>query len=79
MPVEKWSWRPSEGVRSFAEVVMHVAAASYIGADALGVAPPAGVDPMQLESVTDKEQAAVAPRGRGRLSRGAGHRRSARR
>jgi uncharacterized damage-inducible protein DinB len=57
MPGEKYAWRPGEGVRSFGEVVMHVAAGNYMGAAALGLAVPAGVDPGKLESMGDKEHA----------------------
>jgi uncharacterized damage-inducible protein DinB len=57
MPADKYGWRPGEGVRSFGEVVGHVAAGNYLGAAAMGTATPAGVDPMKLESVTDKAQA----------------------
>ena len=57
MPAEKFAWRPAEGVRSFGEVLMHVAAGNYMGAASLGAAAPAGVDPGKLESITDKQQA----------------------
>lgn len=57
MPADKYSWRPGQGVRSFGEVVMHVAAGFYVGAAALGAPVPAGVDPSKLESMGDKEHA----------------------
>jgi uncharacterized damage-inducible protein DinB len=56
MPAEKLAWRPAEGVRSFAEVLMHVAAGNYMGAASLGSPPPAGVDPAKLEAITERQQ-----------------------
>src|ERR1700719_1952556 len=29
IPAEKYSWRPAEGVRSFSELFLHIAAANY--------------------------------------------------
>ncbi len=53
-PADKFSWRPMEGVRSVSEVYMHVAAANYSMLSGLGVEPPAGIDPRNLETITDK-------------------------
>jgi uncharacterized damage-inducible protein DinB len=54
-PAEKFTWRPAEGVRSVAEVYLHVAAANYGLAANLGGAAPAGVTLRGLEkSTTDK-------------------------
>jgi len=44
MPAEKYSWHPSEGVRSVGEVFTHIIAANYGVARALGTPPPAGLD-----------------------------------
>jgi uncharacterized damage-inducible protein DinB len=44
MPVEKYTWRPAEGIRSVGEVFTHITAANYGIARALGTAPPAGLD-----------------------------------
>jgi uncharacterized damage-inducible protein DinB len=44
IPVEKYAWCPSEGVRSVGEVFTHIVAANYGVARALGTAPPAGLD-----------------------------------
>ena len=44
MPAEKYSWHPSESVRSVGEVFTHIIAANYGVARALGTAPPAGLD-----------------------------------
>ena len=60
MPADKYGWRPGEGVRSFGEVVMHVAAGFYMGSAALGAPAPAGVDPSKLESMADKDHALAA-------------------
>lgn len=55
IPAEKFSWRPSTDVRSFAEVFLHVSAANYNLYKLVGTAPPAGLDVKGLEkSTTDK-------------------------
>ena len=56
IPADKYGWRPAEGVRSVSEAVMHVAAANFALASALGVAPPEGADLENLEKVTDREE-----------------------
>lgn len=45
MPADKFDWRPGTGVRSFGEVVLHVAADNYLIPAALGVAadPATGI------------------------------------
>lgn len=60
VPAEKYSWRPAEGVRTFSEVFMHVAAGNYMGAKSLGTPLPADVDPRKLESITEKAQVIAA-------------------
>jgi uncharacterized damage-inducible protein DinB len=60
VPADKYSWRPAEGVRTFSEVFMHVAAGNYMGAKSLGTAVPADVDPRKLESITDKDKVIAA-------------------
>jgi len=62
MPADKYGWRPGEGVRSFAEVLGHVAAGYYVGAASLGSPVPAGVDPGKLEGVSDKAAAIASLR-----------------
>src|SRR5215471_4565233 len=42
IPAEKYTWRPAEGVRSFSEVFLHVAAANYNLPKLIGTPPPAG-------------------------------------
>ncbi len=55
IPAEKYSWRPGPGVRSIAEVFLHVAAANYNIYQIVGTAPPAGFDGAAFEkSTTDK-------------------------
>jgi uncharacterized damage-inducible protein DinB len=44
MPGDKYTWKPGEGVRSVGDVFIHIAAANYGVARALGTPPPAGFD-----------------------------------
>ena len=53
-PEEKYTWRPAEGVRSVSEAYMHVAGANFFLTRIIGVEPPAGQDPRDLEKITDK-------------------------
>lgn len=56
MPEEHYSWRPGEEVMSFAEVCMHIARYNYYyPVESLGFPAPEGIDPDQMEAVTDKE------------------------
>jgi uncharacterized damage-inducible protein DinB len=52
MPAEKYTWRPSEGVRSVGEVFTHITAANYGVARALGTALPNGVDPKAIQALS---------------------------
>jgi uncharacterized damage-inducible protein DinB len=61
MPQARYSWRPSEGVRSVSEVYMHIASSNYYLATFLGVKPPADSDWI-TEKVTDKEKVVAAIR-----------------
>jgi uncharacterized damage-inducible protein DinB len=55
VPADKYSWRPSPDVRSFAEVFLHVSAANYNLYKLVGAPPPSGLDLKGLEkSTTDK-------------------------
>jgi len=55
IPAEKYSWRPSPDVRSFAEVFLHVSAANYNLYTLVGAKVPEGLDVKGLEkSTTDK-------------------------
>jgi len=55
IPADKYSWRPSADVRSFAEVFLHVSAANYNLYKLVGTPPPAGFSVNGFEkSTTDK-------------------------
>ena len=43
IPADKYSWRPAPGVRSVAEVLLHVASAQYLFGSAMGMPMPAGI------------------------------------
>jgi uncharacterized damage-inducible protein DinB len=49
MPADKYSWRPSKGVRSVGEVYMHVVNGNYLMPTFWGVQPPAGIDRRGLD------------------------------
>jgi uncharacterized damage-inducible protein DinB len=55
IPADKFKWRPSPDVRSFAEVFLHVSAANFNLYKLVGTPPPSGLDLKGLEkSTTDK-------------------------
>lgn len=55
VPAEKYTWRSSPDVRSFAEVFLHVSVANYNLYKLVGTPPPAGLDVKTFEkSTTDK-------------------------
>jgi uncharacterized damage-inducible protein DinB len=55
LPADKFNWRPSPDVRSFAEVFLHVSAANYNLYKLVGTPPPSTIDLKSLEkSTTDK-------------------------
>lgn len=55
VPSDKFGWRPSADVRSFAEVFLHVSAANYNLYKLVGTPPPSGIDLKGMEkSTTDK-------------------------
>jgi uncharacterized damage-inducible protein DinB len=57
VPVEKYSWRPAEGVRSIGEVFLHVAGANYLIPNLMGTPLPAGFQMKDFDkSLTDKTQ-----------------------
>lgn len=53
-PAEKFGWRPAAGVRSISEVYMHVAAGNFMIPRTMGVQPPEGIQPRELEKIADK-------------------------
>ena len=57
MPAEKYTWRPGEGVRSVAEVYLHVSAGNFYLTSLTGVPPKTGFKFQGYEkSTTDKTQ-----------------------
>src|ERR1700758_1315008 len=55
IPADKYTWRPSDDVRSFAEVFLHVCAANYNLYKLVGTPPPAGFSANGFDkSTTDK-------------------------
>lgn len=57
IPADKYAWRPTPDVRSFAEVFLHVSGANYNLYKLVGTPSPAGLDTRNLgKSTTDKEK-----------------------
>jgi len=55
VPADKYTWRPSDDTRSFAEVLLHISAANYNLYKLVGTPPPSGIDVKNLgKSTTDK-------------------------
>lgn len=54
IPAEDYSWRPQEGVRSVAEVYVHIAMSNYYLLSALGEKMPDGFDQNAEKNMTDK-------------------------
>jgi len=57
---EQYDWRPSEGVNSVGEALLHVAQGNYFLASKMGFAPPEDVDMMNLGKITGKENIIAA-------------------
>lgn len=57
---EQLDWRPSEGVRSTGESILHIAGANYYLASKLGFPPPADVDMMTIEKIKGKDEILAA-------------------
>lgn len=55
-PANMYGWRPAVEIRSVSEVYMHVAAANFALAGALGVTIPAGIPQNLEQDVTEKEK-----------------------
>jgi uncharacterized damage-inducible protein DinB len=54
-PADKYTWRPAPGVKSVAEVFLHVSGANYNMYKLIGAPVPAGLDVAGMEqSTTDK-------------------------
>jgi uncharacterized damage-inducible protein DinB len=57
VPADKYTWRPGDGVRSFSEVFLHVAAMGFMMAPVLGATPEPGFNKDTYEkSTTDKAE-----------------------
>lgn len=61
IPAEKYSWRPSPGVRSVSEVLMHVALGNYYLLDQAGAKIPDDTPPIapDLEKKTEKKEEVI--------------------
>ncbi|MGA2744751.1 MAG: DinB family protein [Candidatus Sulfotelmatobacter sp.] len=60
-PADKYTWRPAPGVKSVAEVFLHVSAANYNMYKLVGAPVPAGLDVAGMEqSTTDKTKIIAA-------------------
>lgn len=57
---DQYSWRPTEGVNSVSEALLHVAGANYFLASKMGFAPPEGVDVMNIGKTEGKENIIAA-------------------
>ncbi len=57
---EQYDWRPSEGIRSVGESLLHIAGANYYLASKLGFAPPEDVDMMNIEKIKGKDNVLAA-------------------
>jgi uncharacterized damage-inducible protein DinB len=60
IPADKYSWRPTPDVRSFAEVFLHVSAANYNLYKLVGTPPPTGFDVKSLEKSTSDKGKVIA-------------------
>ncbi|TLP80957.1 DinB family protein [Maribacter sp. ACAM166] len=54
-PEDTYDWRPTEGVNSVREALLHVAGGNYFLASKLGFAPPEDVDMMTIDQITGKD------------------------
>lgn len=57
---EQYDWRPTEGVNSVGEALMHVAGGNYYLASKMGFAPPEDVDMTNLDKITGKDNIIAA-------------------
>jgi uncharacterized damage-inducible protein DinB len=60
IPADKYNWRPAEGVRSVAEVLMHVAGANQMIPRFAGIDPPAGFAGQGYEKSTADKAKIIA-------------------
>ena len=59
-PADKYTWRPADDTRSFAEVMLHISAANYNLYKLVGTQPPAGIDLKGLEKSTTEKAKIIA-------------------
>ena len=59
IPADKYTWRPSEGVRSVSEVLLHAAGGNYWIPTFIGVKAPEGFDSKTFEKSTTQKEAIV--------------------
>jgi len=57
---DQYDWRPSEGVNSVGEALLHVAGGNYFLAMKMGFPPPEDVDMMSLGKLTGKDNIIAA-------------------
>ncbi len=57
---EQFDWRPSEGIRSVGESILHIAGGNYYLASKMGFAPPSDVDMANLQKIEGKENILAA-------------------
>ena len=57
---EQYDWRPTEGVNSVGEALLHIAGANYYLSSKMGFAPPEDVDVMNLGKISGKENIIAA-------------------
>jgi uncharacterized damage-inducible protein DinB len=60
IPADKFAWRPTPDVRSFAEVFLHVSAANFNLYKLVGTPPPTGLDLKELEKSTTEKEKVIA-------------------
>ena len=60
IPAEKYTWRPAEGVRSVAEVFLHVSVSNYYISKMIGAPIPQGLDAKNMEKSTTDKAAVIA-------------------
>lgn len=60
LPAEKYGWKPTEGVRSIAEVFAHVISANYYFASKLGAEIPKEINMETLEKELTKKEDILA-------------------
>ena len=63
MPADKYAWRPGAGVRSFGEVMLHVASDNYFMPGMLGTAidPATGINPKDYKTLKAYETRSLSP------------------